>query len=308
MAQRGIHHITAIAGDPHQNVDFYVKTLGLRLSLKSVNQDDPGTYHLFYTNQNADPGSSLTFFPWKMAAPCQYGSGEAVAVSFKVPKKGYDFWKEYLTKEGINYQEVTRFDLSVIVFSDPDGMPLELVFADIESPSQPENNSSIPDEFAIQGFYGTTLRLASGRDTALILTELLGFEKTASDNGTDLYQSNSQIGHSVLIEKPDTPSAGRPGKGTIHHVAFRVKDQEEELQIREQLIGMGLRPTDVIDRHVFKSVYFRTPDGVLFELATEGPGYKAVVGDNDPARLLFLPPWLEPQREKIEDLLPELKV
>lgn len=296
---KGIHHITSIAGDPQGNYDFYVKTLGMRLSLKSVNQDDPGTYHFFFTNANGEPGSSLTFFPWKNIINAQHGSGEASSVSFAVAPGSLESWKDHFRENEVSFDEpFEQFGRNVLPFKDHDGSFLRLV----------EDTSLNASSTAIQGFWGTTLLLASGIQTEKILTTLLGFEKVASEGRKTLYQTNAPIGHSVIIEKPEMPFPGRMGKGSIHHVAFRMESEEEQLQIRQKLMEMGFQPTEVIDRHVFKSVYFRTPDGVLFELATDGPGYHSVTGDQDPARVLFLPPWLEEHRENIEAALPGIDI
>ena len=308
--QKGIHHITAMAGDPRQNAEFYVNTLGLRMVKKSVNQDDPGTYHLFYGNASATPGSSLTFFPWPRAVNGKPGSGEAVAVSFSTPKESLGFWTNRFDELSVPHEKTfERFGLTVLPFEDPDGLSLELVFEDIDvNPAKDSNwKGTVAEEHAIKGFWGTTLSLTEEEPTARILEEVLGFSKTDSNEGGSLYTTDTPIGAKVFIQNTD-PESGTNGRGIIHHVAFRAKDEEELEQLRRQIRELGLSPTQIIDRHWFKSVYYQTPGGVLFEMATEGPGYAV---DEDPEHLgekLILPPWLESRRDQIQKRLPEIEV
>ena len=271
--KKGIHHITGMAGDPQQNAEFYVNTLGMRMVKKSVNQDDPGTYHLFYGNASATPGSSITFFPWPRAV------------------KG------------------KRYGFTVLPFEDPDGLSLELVFEENDlHPAQDSGwEGTVDEEHAIRGFWGTTLRLTREQPTAEILEDILGFSKTDSNDSGSLFATDAAIGGKVVIEK-SKPESGTNGRGIIHHVAFRAEDEEELDQLRHRVSEFGLSPTQIIDRHWFKSVYYQTPGGVLFEMATEGPGYAV---DEDPEHLgenLILPPWLESKREQIENRLPEIEV
>ncbi|MEX0779707.1 MAG: VOC family protein [Balneolales bacterium] len=305
---KGIHHISILSGDGQRNADFYVNTLGLKMVLKTVNQDDPGSYHLFYANGSGQPGSSITFFPWPMAPNGTTGTGEAIAVSFAVPTDSIKYWTERFKEKEIDINgPFARFDYQVISFSDPDGLQLELVFDPEvnDLPAWPE--SKVPQEHGIRGFWSTTLKLVDGSTTVNVLENILGFEEKASSGNLTLYRSGSAIGNSVIIEKAEQPVHGSNGRGIVHHVAFRAKDKAEQLKMREKLIERGLFPTDVIDRHVFESVYFRLPDGVLFEIATDGPGYGAATKDGD-SNKLFLPHWLEPNREQIEQNLPEIKV
>lgn len=306
--QKGIHHITVMAGDPQQNVSFYVDILGLRMVKKSVNQDDPGTYHLFYGNASANPGSSLTFFPWPRAVKGNPGSGEAVTVSFSTPKDSIAYWKNRFEEFSVAYDDAfERFGLTVLPFEDPDGLSLELVFEDIDlNPTEDSSwQGTVPVEHAIKGFWGTTLKLTQEKPTAEILEEILGFRKTDSSEELSLYTTDAPIGGKVLIETVK-PESGSNGRGIIHHVAFRAEDEEELDQLRRKVGNMGLSPTQIIDRHWFKSVYYQTPGGVLFEMASDGPGYAV---DEDPEHLgekLILPPWLESRRKLIEKRLPEI--
>lgn len=305
--QNGIHHISVMAGDPQRNAEFYVKKLGMRMVKKSVNQDDPGTYHLFYGNQKASPGASITFFPWPNAIDAQPGTGEAVTVSFSVPEDSLKYWQNRFQEQDIGAGEVfTRFGSPVLPFEDPDGLHLELVF-DAEGEPDTDREGSVPKEHAIRGFWGTTLRLTEEATTEELLIDVLGFKKAEKEGGQQLYTTDAPIGGAVIIETAE-PNREQSGRGTVHHVAFRTADEDELYEKRMQVQEKGLRPTELIDRHWFNSVYYRTRAGVLFEMATDGPGYAV---DEDPEHLgekLVLPPWLEEQRDKIENHLPEITV
>lgn len=305
---KGIHHITALAGDPNRNAEFYVKKLGMRLVKKSVNQDDPGTYHLFYGNATGSPGSGLTFFPWPMAKQGKPGLGEAVEVSLSVPNGSQEFWAERFGEQDIAFDgPFERFGQQVMQFKDPDNMQLEFVFNDQAGELPGWSEGTVPEEHTIRGFWGTTLRLQQHDPTARILNELFGFEKTAENGEQKLYTTDAPIGSSVIIEQAESKPSSN-GRGIIHHVAFRAKDDNELESLRQDVIDMGLQPSQVIDRHWFHSVYFREPGGVLFEMATEGPGYDV---DEDPDKLgekLILPPWLEGKRDMIEKRLPEINI
>lgn len=305
---KGIHHITALAGDAQYNAKFYVESLGMRLVKKSVNQDDPGTYHLFYGNVNGDPGSGLTFFPWPMARQGKPGLGEAVKVALAVPSGSMNYWTERLGEQDIDFEgPYDRFNQQAIGFKDPDLMKLELVFDDTVDDLPGYAGGTVPAEHTIRGFRGTTLFLNRREPTAEALKTLFGFEESAKSGNAWHYTTDAPVGGSVIIEEGKSrPSAN--GRGIIHHVAFRAKDDEELKSLREKVLEMGLSPSQVIDRHWFHSVYFRSPGGVLFEIATDGPGYDV---DEDPDKLgqkLILPPWLESKREIIEKRLPEIKV
>ncbi len=304
---KGIHHITVLSGNAQRNVDFYVKTLGLRLIKKSVNQDDPKTYHLFYGNQEASSGASLTFFPWPQAVKGETGTGEAVTVSFLVPEGLQQYWQNRFKELNVDTGDLfTKFGKKVLPFEDPDGLNLELVFDEVPNEQQ-SREGSVPDEHAIRGFWGVTLKITEEGPTAEILQQVFEFKKAEKENGRQLYTTDAPVGHSVIIEVAEA-ERGKNGRGTVHHVAFRTKDNEEEAEMREKVISLGLNPTQIIDRHWFHSVYFRSPGGVLFEIATEGPGYDV---DEDPEHLgekLILAPWLESKRAMIEEQLPVIKV
>ncbi|MCC5912779.1 MAG: ring-cleaving dioxygenase [Balneolaceae bacterium] len=306
---KGIHHISIIAGNPQVNAEFYVKTLGLRLVLKTVNQDDPSTYHLFYANGAGAPGSSITFFPWPLATPAQYGTGETTSVSFSIPEGSAGYWKERFDDLEIGYKPGTLFGRKIIRFRDPDGLPLTLVEDSRAQNVEGWKDSTVPEEHSIRGFWGATFTLSETESTVRILTEVLGFTKTDEQGDLTLLTTDAPIGQSIVLMKSDTFMPGRSGKGTVHHVAFRTRDEAELEEFREIIEEMGLHPTGIIDRHVFKSVYYKTPGGVLFEMATDGPGYLSVAEDeSELGEKLFLPPWLEKDRDRIEQNLQPIEV
>lgn len=306
---RGIHHISVIASNPQDNYDFYVKKLGMRMVKKTVNQDDPTKYHLFYANTEGSPGSSLTFFPWPRARQGTPGTGEAAEVSLVVPEPSLDYWQSRLDDQNIPHSKhFYRFGKKHISFKDPDGLQLHLVFDNSKENLKSWDKSPVPNQYQIQGFWSTTLKLDRVEETEDILTSILGFENVDSEDNLTLYRTDSDLGHSLIIEQVD-PQQGQNGAGIIHHVAFQSKDEEDLTEMRFEVIRMGMQPTDIIDRHFFKSVYYRTPSGVLFEMATHGPGYFVNSDPNeDQAEKLELTPWHEPKRQQIEAALPNIDI
>lgn len=306
--QKGLHHISVLAGDPAMNAKFYTHTLGMRMVKKSVNQDDPGTYHLFYGNETATPGSSLTFFPWPRAHKGTKGIGESVNVAFRVPEGSQDYWLTRLQDQGLNasgYFDI--FGKQVTRFEDPDGLELDLVFDGTAKDKVSSYESPVPNDYAIQGFESTRLKVGNADGTARILEDLFGFEEKSSNANHTLYQTNADIGSSVILETSDEDQ-GRGGRGIVHHVAFRAKDLDDLKELREKVLSKGLHPTEVIDRHWFNSVYFREPGGVLFEIATDDPGYDVDEDFEHLGEKLILTPWLEPRRALIENILPKIEI
>ncbi|WP_251343955.1 ring-cleaving dioxygenase [Haloplanus halophilus] len=302
----GLHHVTAVGSDPVRNAAFYTETLGLRLVKRSVNQDDVSVYHLFYGDHGGSPGTSMTFFPYPDAAPGQVGTGQASAVAFLIPGDSVDYWVDRLAAEGVDADDpVERFGDVVIPFRDPDGLPLELV-ARADAPAGDPPEGPVPAEHAVRGFFGVTLSLSDAERTATLL-EAMGFEESGSEGRRVRYESHGDLGYAVdLVADPSAPQ-GRPGAGTVHHVAFQVTE-ETQPEWRQVLMDHGLRPTEIIDRKWFESVYARTTGGVLFEYATTEPGYTV---DEDLANLgerLVLPEWLEGRRDEIEAGLPALEL
>lgn len=306
-SENGIHHITALSGAAQTNASFYVDKLGLRFIGKSVNQDDPSTPHLFYGNAVGAPGSELTFFPWPRAIKGEPSSGEAQVVAFAIPPGSLAFWQERLEELEIPFEGPgERLGSQVLHFSDPDDMNLELVTDPGVEEVRGWSSPGVPAEHAIRGFWGVTLRLTETGGTGRVLGEVLGFEKAESMDALERWRTGAAIGGNVLLETVE-PRKGRNGRGIIHHVAFRAADGETQRDYRSQVMDMGLSPTQVIDRHFFKSVYFQEPGGVLFEIATDGPGFGAEKTDEDLAAEWKLPPWYESHREQIESRLPDIR-
>jgi glyoxalase family protein len=301
----GIHHVTAIAGDLERNFEFYTDTLGLRLVKKSVNQDDVHVYHLFYADHGGSPGTSMTFFPYTNARQGRVGTGQVTTTQFLIPESSVDYWTDRLDDEGVGFVTSERFGDTVIGFEDSDGLPLELV-ARADAPAGDPPEGPVPEEHAIRGFFGVSLSLSTAQPTANLL-ETMGFRPTGEEEQRQRFESDGELGYAVdLLEDPQAPQ-GQPGGGTVHHVAFQVTEDEQE-QWRDVLQQAGLRPTEVIDRTWFKSVYARTQGGVLFEFATEEPGYTVDEPLESLGEELVLPEWLEDRRDEIEDALPELSV
>jgi glyoxalase family protein len=306
----GIHHITCIAGDPQENVDFYTGTLGLRLVKKSVNQDVPDTYHHFYADGEAHPGADITFLPWPKLPPVQKGVGLAVEVSLAIPSGSLEYWEDRLALASVTTgaREV-RHGEHAVRLTDPHGLELALVVTGDAREFAPWAQSPVPATHQIRGLHGVRLWEHDLAHTASFLVETLGFALVGEENGWTRYAiAGGGSGRHVDLRAMPNEQRGSWGTGGVHHVAWRVPDDEAELAVRERLAAAKRRPTEVIDRFWFKSVYFLEPGGVLFEIATDGPGFTV---DEDLATLgehLVLPPWLEQHRREIEDALPPLAV
>jgi glyoxalase family protein len=304
----GIHHVTAIAGDAQENLDFYVGVLGMRLVKKSVNQDDPGTYHLFYADGVGTPGTDLTFFPWRQLAPARLGTGLTVEVPFAVPLGSLDYWQERFDSEGVAYSEIeSRFGERTLPFNDPHGLQLALVETSDSREWVAWEDSLVPPEHQLRGMHSVRLWERDLAPTEALLTQVMGFSLIGEEEGWHRYGvEGGTSGKLIELKAMPGERQGRWGTGAIHHVAWRVTDDEEEMALQRKLQRVGLQPTTQIDRFWFKSVYFREPGSALFELATDGPGFDR---DEDMEHLgeqLILPPWLEPQRQQIEAALPTL--
>jgi glyoxalase family protein len=305
----GLHHVTCISGPAQQNLDFYAGVLGMRLVKKSVNQDDPGTYHLFYADAEGRPGTDLTFFPWAHLAPSRKGVGLSTEVSLAVAPGSLVYWEERLNRYGIKLgTPETRFGEQALPVRDPHGLELALVeTADLRA-FTPWEGSAVPTTHQIIGLHSARMWQRELRPTADFLTGVMGFEYTGHENGWSRY-SVAGGGSGKFVEIKELPNLhrGQWGVGSIHHLAWRVDDTAHEMQLRSQILGVGIPATKQIDRFWFKSVYFNEPGGVVFELATDGPGFAV---DEDPAHLgqkLVLPPWLEAQRAQIEAGLPKIE-
>lgn len=304
----GLHHITAIAGMAKPNVDFYTKVLGLRLLKKTVNFDDPGTYHLYYGDEAGSPGTILTFFPYEGARKGRAGTGVASHIGYSVPEGSFGFWIRRFEEHKVAFcQPREKFGEQTLPFSDPDGLQLELVVPKNSDSRKPWETAEVKANVATRGFHHVTLTLRSVKATAEVLTEILGY-KLLEQNGNHYRYITDAIEHAAIIDLLETPdgSRGEGGAGTNHHIAFRVKDEKVLMQYREKVAARGLNITDKIDRNYFFSLYFREPGGVLFEIATDNPGFGIDEPLDQLGSSLLLPPQYEPHRKKIEAVLPKL--
>lgn len=307
----GLHHVTVIAGDPQENLDFYTGVLGMRLVKKSVNQDAPDTYHLFYADGAGTPGTDLTFFPWPGLPRSRPRAGQIVEVPFAVPTGSIPYWQKRLEANGVPVKGMeTRFGERTLPFEGPHGLHLALVETDDEREFTPWERSPVPTEHQLRGMHGVRIWEHALEPTETVLTEAMGFEKVAEDDDWHRYGVDGG-GSGTFAEVKEVDRTRRTshrvsGTGEVHHAAWRMRDSEEQKTLRSFIDEVGLRPSPQIDRFWFESVYFREPGGVLFELATDGPGFTV---DEDPSELgtsLVLPPWMESRRAEIEADLPTL--
>lgn len=307
----GLHHVTAIAGDPQENVDFYSLILGMRLVKKSVNQDAPDTYHLFYADGVGSPGTDLTFFPWPDLSEARPRAGQIVEVPFAVPPGSLAYWQERLQENGVTIQdEELRFGERTLPFEDPHGLRLAFVETDDDRTFEPWPHSPVPAEHQVRGMHAVRLWEDELTPTEALLTEVMGFDKVDESDGWHRYGveggGSGTLAEVKVVDQHPRTSNRVGGTGAVHHAAWRMRDSEEQEELRDVIERVGLQPTPQIDRHWFTSVYFREPGGVLFELATDGPGFTV---DEDPEALgtsLVLPPSMENQRDEIEATLPPL--
>ncbi|UOM36273.1 ring-cleaving dioxygenase [Acuticoccus sp. I52.16.1] len=296
----GLHHVTAICGSPQENVDFYVKTMGQRLVKRTVNFDAPGTYHLYYGDAAGSPGTILTFFPFVDAGPGRAGPGMAEAVAYKVAPAGFDAAMERLALGAVDFEgPAERFGARILTLRDPDGMPVEIVEAD----GAPE---------AAHAFHSVTLQLSDVEPTARLLSDIFGYRNVGeeADGATTRLrlEAGGEGGSFVDLKRATAGASGRQGAGTIHHVAFRARTNEEQLAWQEKVRAAGFEVTPVIDRQYFNAIYFREPGGVLFEIATDPPGFAVDEAPETLGEALKLPPQYEQHRQRIEDILPPIKV
>ena len=305
----GIHHVTSITGDVQKCVDFYVSVLGLRFVKKSINQDMPDTYHIYFGDYVGSPGTAMTFFGWPSWPKRQAGSGQVTTVSFSIPQKARDFWIKRLHSLGVPSSTKTRLDADAIVVTDPDGIELALVAASTNQPWVPWRDGPIDEDHAIRGFHSVTMTVAEATATSDLLAKTMGFRKSGQDGPRTRFETGKGGSHSILdvIESPEGP-VGEESIGTVHHVAWRANDAAHQLEWREALVKAGRNVTPVIDRYYFKSIYYREPGGVLFEIATDGPGFIADEKAEDLGSSLSLPPWFQVRREKLDETLPPIVV
>ncbi len=309
MQINGIHHITAIAGNPQQNVDFYTQVLGLRMIKLTVNFDDPGTYHLYYGDEVGNPGTILTFFPFRGAPQGRRGTGQATTIAYSIPEGTIGYWMERFKSHNVAFEEpAARFDEEALVFYDPDNLQLELV-VHADDARAPWDGGPVPPEYGIRGFYSVALGVERCERTAALLTETLGFRPTQEADSRFRYATGDGVpGAIVDVLCHPTEMPGRVAVGAVHHVAWRTPGDEEQLAWRKEIASLGYNVTPVIDRQYFRSIYFREPGGVLFEIATDPPGFTYDESVAELGTSLKLPPWLEPRRALIEQSLPPLKL
>ncbi|WP_343659095.1 ring-cleaving dioxygenase [Chryseobacterium sp.] len=303
----GLHHITAIADNAKRNLDFYTKVLGVRLVKKTVNFDDPGTYHFYFGNENGTPGTILTFFPWEGIGKGTNGSGMATHIGYSVPKGSLEFWKSRLQDFNVNVEEGEVFGEKMISFTDPDGLQLQFIEPSGDDNRKVWTTDDIKDENALKGFHNVTLTLKKADPTIKVLTDILGYDLKKQEGGRYRLATDAiDTANLVDIIENDTISAGRNAAGTNHHIAFRVKDDNVLMEYREKALSAGLSITPKINRDYFYSLYFREPGGVLFEIATDNPGFTVDEPLNELGTNLKLPVQYEGIREKIEGVLPKL--
>ena len=305
----GIHHVTCITGDVQKCTDFYVSVLGLRFIKKSINQDLPDTYHIYFGDYLGTPGTAMTFFGWPTWPKQRAGSGQITTVSFQVPPGSLGFWSNRLKELRVDHRMVTTFETDALMLRDADGIELALVAQASDDRWKPWPDGPVDEEHAIRGFHSVTMTLAEMAATFNLLTTAMGFRVATQEGKTTRFETGQGGPHSVLdvIEAPEGPE-GEESIGTVHHVAWRTPDPDAQVAWRDTLLTAGRNVTPVIDRWYFKSIYFREPGGVLFEIATDGPGFTV---DESPETLgtgLSLPPWFQVRRDRLDEILPPIVV
>ena len=306
----GIHHITAIAGDPQTNVDFYAGVLGLRLVKLTVNFDDPGTYHLYYGDGMGHPGTILTFFPWPQASKGRRGTGQVTETAFAIPENAIGYWTSRLAEAKVAFRgPFERFGEQVIAFADPDGMLVELVGSKTAPIDRAYEGGRVPLEFAIRGFHSAALCEGDERETAALLTDTMGFQLVAQEGNRLRYMIGTG-GPASLVDVIRAPEErrGRVVVGTVHHIAWRTPTDEQQGEWLEELTRLKYDVSPVMDRKYFHSIYYREPGGILFEIATDPPGFAIDEPQAELGTHLVLPEWLEPVRARLEATLPPLRL
>jgi glyoxalase family protein len=308
----GIHHITAIASDPQRNLDFYTELLGLRLVKRTVNFDDPSAYHFYFGDRIGTPGTILTFFPWPGARRGSRGTGQVTATSFAIQRAATDYWRDRLKKWHVTAEEVApRFGDAVIRFADPDGLLIELIGSERRNPDIELANegSAVPVEYALGGFHCPTLELQRASLTEQLLTDVFGFELADEEAGRRRFAVDANVPNKQLdVVERSEGSFGHIAAGTVHHIAFRASTDQEQAEWREKLAELGFNVTPIVDRQYFHSIYFREPGGILFEIATDAPGFATDEPVQHLGETLKLPPQYEEHRQEIERTLPPISV
>jgi glyoxalase family protein len=304
----GVHHVTAIAGDPQRNMDFYVGVMGLRLVKVTVNFDEPTTYHLYYGDEVGHPGTILTFFAWPGGPNGRVGTGQLTATSFSIPETAISFWMDRFKNYNVPFQgPIARFKEQVLSFSDPDGLQLELVATQNRQLDRVWKDGPVPSEYGLRGFHSVALSEAGLERTTSLLTETMGFRRVGQIENRCRFEVGAGVAGATVdvLTEPGTPR-GIVSVGSVHHVAWRTPEDDQQKAWREQLVEAGMNVTAIIDRKYFHSIYYREPGGVLFEIATDPHGFAVDESAQDLGGRLMLPPWLEPHRSEIEQALPPL--
>ena len=306
----GLHHVTALSGAAQDNLDFYAGVLGLRRVKTTVNFDDPKTHHLYYGDTVGRPGTVLTFFPWPRARQGRTGADMVQSVAFTVPADALDTWEAHLNDASVPARRTDMFGDPVLRFDDPSGLTLELVATDAMTNSGAWGDGPISAEHAIRGFHAPVLPVFSDDRTPALLTDLFGWTQVDENENRRRFQTpDSDLANVVDLQVQDRHPSGRMGQGTVHHIAFRARDAEEQEEWQAALRDRGIQVTDVKDRQYFQSIYFRDPDwtsGLLFEIATDGPGFLTDEGQATLGTALRLPEWLQGRRKQIRNALPTL--
>ena len=307
----GLHHVTAIASDPQPNLDFYIGLLGLRLVKRTINFDDPSTYHFYFGDARGMPGTILTFFSWPGARRGRRGVGQIEATAFVISPDSAGYWWNRFKEQHVTAEKTApRFGEEVIRFTDPDGLLLELIASDSFGKTELWTDSVVPGQHSLRGFHSVSAALEGYERTANLLTETFGYRLVEESGNRFRFVAPSESGPGRIVDLLCMPDgrAGHVAAGSVHHIAFRAEDDAEQLQWREHLVELGYNVTPVIDRIYFHSIYFREPGGILFEIATKPPGF---ILDEKPDELgthLRLPPWMESARSEIEQVLPPIKL
>ncbi|WP_312096156.1 ring-cleaving dioxygenase [Niallia sp.] len=302
----GIHHISAMVNDAQRNIDFYAGVLGLRLVKKTINFDRPKVYHLYFGNEKGEPGTVITFFPWEKQLKGRIGKSQVGVTSYVIPHGSSEFWEKRLHSFGVKVEGSTRFGENYLQFADPDGLLIELAERK-EGPINTWQMGDINPSVAIKGFGGATLFSAQPNKTAEVLENILGLTCVGEDAGYLRFSSEEQIGNVIDIKLTPTVR-GLMGAGTVHHIAWRAKDEEELQQWRASLLEKGYYPTEIKDRNYFKALYFHEEGGILFEIATDGPGFAVDEPLSNLGEKLMLPEWLEERREELTAALPKVEI
>jgi glyoxalase family protein len=307
----GLHHVTAIASDPQRNLDFYVELLGLRLVKCTVNFDDPGSYHFYFGDAVGMPGTILTFFSWPGARRGVHGFGEVGATALTIPPGSTDYWLDRLRESHVSGERAPkRFGEEVVRTADPDGTLIELIESTPNTAVTPWNESPVPSEHAIRGFHSVSATLQSSEKTAKLITETFGYDLVQEDGNRSRFTAPGEAGIGKTIDLISAPDAhpARIAVGSVHHIAFRVPNDEQQIAWQEKPMGQGYQVSPVMDRTYFHSIYFREPGDVLFELATDPPGFTQDESVAELGANLRLPAWLEQARPQIEEVLPKITV